>query len=370
MKLTLKIKLLPTEEQSKLLLETITEANKLCNTISQVAWETKTFNVHKLHHLVYYRFKEIYNLSSQILIRCIAKVVDSYKLDRKVKREFRPLGSIGYDNRILTYKSNDIVSIWTIGGRSKIPFICHNPNYLPYIKGEADLVYKKGKFYLFQTVDIPEDEVENIEEFIGVDFGLTDLVVTSDGIKHTGEWLNDYREKRQRIRSSVQSKGTRSSKRLLKRLSGREKTTATIQNHTISKSIVKRAKEQKKGISIEDLTNIRFTSKRRNKKFKTKLNRWNFGQLRSFLTYKCLLYGVPLVVVNPAFTSQTCSKCKHIGNRKNKSFECKNCGHNEDADINASKNIATLGRAINHVGESNMHCSFVMRNLGSKPIGL
>jgi hypothetical protein len=52
-----------------------------------------------------------------------------------------------------------------------MPFVCHNPKYLPYIKGESDLVYKKGKFYLFQTVDIPDEDVDDVEEFIGVDFG-------------------------------------------------------------------------------------------------------------------------------------------------------------------------------------------------------
>ena len=368
MKLTLKIKLLPTDEQANLLLNTMKEANAVCNAISEVAWEKRIFNNFKLHHEVYHSYKATFKLSSQILVRCIAKVADSYKLDKKTKREFRPLGSIGYDSRIMTYKPNDIVSLWAIGGRIKIPFVCHNRNYLPYIKGEADLVYKKGKFFLFQTVDVPEEEIKDIESFIGVDFGLTDLAVTSDGKKHSAEWLNNYREKRQRIRSSVQSKGTRSSKRLLKRLSGIEKTTATIQNHTISKSIVKSAKEQGKGIAIEDLTNICFTSKRRNKKFRTKLNKWNFSQLRSFLTYKSLLNGVPLVVVNPAYTSQTCSICKHIGKRTNKSFKCENCGHNGDADLNASKNIATLGRAVNHVGESEMYCSFALHYSGSKPI--
>ena len=361
MKLTLKIKLLPTDEQANLLLDTMKEANTVCNAISDVAWEKKIFNNFKLHHEVYHSYKATFKLSSQILVRCIAKVADSYKLDKKTKREFRPLGSIGYDSRIMTYKPNDIVSLWAIGGRIKIPFVCHNRNYLPYIKGEADLVYKKGKFYLFQTVDVPEEDVEDIEEFIGVDFGLTTLVSTSDGIEHSADWINQYREKRQKVRSSIQRKGTKGARRLLKRLSGKERTTATILNHTISKSLVKSAKEQGKGIAIEDLTNIRFTSKRRNKKFRTKLGRWNFGQLRSFLEYKSLLNGVQLVVVEPRYTSQTCSCCKHIGKRTNKFFKCtnQNCEVDVlDADYNASLNIASLGRAyVNHAEKSTMYCS-------------
>jgi len=372
MKLMLKIKLLPTDEQTNLLLETMKEANTVCNAISEVAWQEKIFNNFKLHHKVYHSYKDTFNLSSQMLIRQIAKVADAYKLDKKTKRTFRPLGSIAYDSRIMTYKPDNIVSLWCIGGRQKIKFVCHNPAYLPYIKGEADLVYKKGKFYLFQTVDVPEQDVDDIEEFIGVDFGLTTLVSTSDGIEHSADWINQYREKRQKVRSSIQRKGTRSSRRLLKRLSGKERTTATILNHTISKSLVQSAKEQGKGIAIEDLTNIRFASKRRNKKFRTKLGRWNFGQLRSFLEYKSLLNGVQLVVVEPAYTSQTCSCCKNIGKRTNKVFKCtnQNCEVDVlDADYNASINIATLGRAVNHVEESNdMCCSIAHFYSGLKPI--
>lgn len=370
MKLTLKIKLLPTDEQANLLLDTMKEANTVCNAMSDVAWEKKIFNNFKLHHEVYHPYKASFKLSSQVLVRCVAKVADAYKLDKKTKRQFRLLGSIGYDSRIMTYKSNDIVSLWCIGGRQKIKFVCHNINYIPYIKGEADLVYKKGKFYLFQTVDVPEEEVEDVEEFIGVDFGLTDIAVTSDGVKHSAEWLNNYREIKQRIRSSVQSKGTKGCKKLLKRLSGREKTTATIQNHAIAKTIVKSAKEQRKGISIEDLTNIRFTSKRRNKKFRTKLGKWNFSQLRSFLTYKSLLSGVQLVVVNPRYTSQTCNSCKNIGKRTNKVFKCTNTNCKVDiidADFNAAQNISLLGVAINQPEKSTMFCS-LHSLLGLKPI--
>ena len=370
MKLTLKIKLLPTAEQAELLLETIRETNTVCNAISDVAWSKRIFNNFKLHHEIYHVYKSTFKLSSQMLVRSVAKVADAYKLDKKTKRIFRPLGSIAYDSRIMTYKPDNIVSLWCIGGRQKINFVCHNPAYLPYIKGEADLVYKKGKFYLFQTVDVPEQDVDDIESFIGIDFGLTDLVVTSDGVKYSADWINSYREHRKKVRSSIQSKGTRSSKRLLKRLSGKERTTANLVNHTISKSIVASAKEQDKEISIEDLTNIRFTSKRRNKKFRTKLGKWSFADLRAKLEYKALLNGVKLVVVNPAYSSQTCHSCKHIGKRTNKLFKCTNTNckvDTIDADYNASKVISLLGQTVNSAEKSTMYCSLHSLS-GLKPI--
>lgn len=362
MKLVLKIKILPTKEQHRILLDTMEEANKACGYISDIAWENKVFNQFKIHHLCYDDIRQKFNLSAQMTVRCISKVADAYKLDRKKKREFRAHGSVSYDARILSYK-DDSISIWTTDKRQKMSFVCHNREYIPYIKGEADLVFRKGKFFLFQTVDVPEKGIAHSEKFVGLDFGIVDIVCTSDGKTYSSDALNEYRAKRLRIRGSIQSKGTKGSKRLLKRLSGREKTTATIINHTISKRIVSEAKERGVGIAIEDLRNIRNSSKRRNKTFRRKLNSWNFGQLRAFLSYKCALSGVQLVVVEPAYTSKTCSHCHHIGERHNKSFKCKHCGNDMDADINAARNIALLGVVVNQPEKSDMYSCALHRTI-------
>ena len=248
--------------------------------------------------------------------------------------------------------------MWSVDGRLKgIKFVCHNPNYLPYIKGEADLVLKKGKFYLFQTVEVPEEDVKDVESFLGVDFGQTDVAVLSDGTNYNSEQLKKIRKKYSKVRASVQSKGTKGSKKLLKRLSGRERRFVTISNHTISKQIVAKAKEENKGIAIEDLSKIRFTAKPKSKAQKTELNRWSFYQLRQFLTYKALLNGVKIAVIPPAYTSQTCSVCLHIGKRVAKKFTCENCGNTSDADENAAKNISAWGVAVNTPEKNNMFCS-------------
>ena len=361
MKLTLKIKLLPNKAQKELLLNTLKEANATCNNISELAFSNKVFNQFKIHNLCYHKVKENSELSSQMLVRCISKVSDSYKVDKKVQRFFRPLGSIAYDCRILTYKQSK-VSIWCIGGRQTMDFVCHNPKYLPYIKGEADLVFNKGKFYLFQTIEIPDEEIEDVEEFIGVDFGQTDIAVCSDGTKFNSSELKNIRKKYTKTRASVQSKGTKGAKKLLKRLGGRERRFVSINNHTISKRIVEKAKSKGKGIAIEDLTGIRKTEKPKSKAQKTELNRWSFYQLRKFLEYKAKLAGVLLLSVPPAYTSQTCSTCNHIGTkensfRKGKNFCCTNCGNVNDADINAAINIAAWGVSINTPEKSSTFCS-------------
>jgi putative transposase len=355
--LTLKIKLLPSPDQAKSLLQTIKKANTACNAISKVAWSKKLFNQYKLHKETYYSIREEFDLSAQMVVRCISKVADGYKVDREVKRKFRPLGAITYDSRILSYLKEGI-SLWTVDGRLDFPFVCHNINYLPYIKGEADLVCKKRKFYIYQTDEVPEEVIKDAEDFIGCDFGQADICTLSDGTNFNSETLKKVRIKYGKVRASVQSKGTRGAKKLLRRLSGRERRFVSINNHYISKQIVQKAKAEGKGIAIEDLTKIRRTAKPKSKSQKTELNRWSFRQLRQYLTYKAKLSGIKLFAVPAAYTSQMCSDCLHIGKRVRKRFSCEHCGHMMDADHNAARNIATWGCLINQPEKpSILYCS-------------
>lgn len=354
MKLTLQIKLLPDELQAKILESTLREVNRVCDSISQTAWEKKTFNQIRLHHLVYHPLKKSTQLSAQVIVRAIAKVADAYKLDRKTLRRFKPLGGIAYDTRILSYNIKArTVSIWAMNGRIKgLPFICHNEKLLPYIKGEADLVTKKGKWYLFQTVEVPEEKVRDVEDFIGVDFGIVNVATLSTGEKMSGKQLNQYRIKRQSVRSSLQRKGTKNSKRVLKRLSGRERRTADIVNHTIAKRIVALAKEQNKGIALEELKGIRQSANRKGKAFHSRIGRWNFADLRAKIEYKARLAGVPVTLVPPAYTSQMCNSCLYLGSRNGVSFTCK-CGNSQHSDVNGARNIRLLG--LNVTQSANPH---------------
>src|SRR5689334_23361884 len=103
MRLSIQLKLLPTPEQADALQRTLETANAACNTISQVAWETKTFRQFPIHRLTYQDVRESFGLAAQLTVRCIAKVADAYKLDRKTMRTFTPHGAIAYDDRILAY---------------------------------------------------------------------------------------------------------------------------------------------------------------------------------------------------------------------------------------------------------------------------
>ncbi len=359
MKLTAKIKLIPTPDQRQCLHDTLQQANAACNYISEIAWQSKTFNKLKLQKLCYYDVKSQFGLTAQIVIRALGKVADGYKLDKQVKREFRKQGAFPFDERILRYTlADNAVSIWTVEGRQRIRFEAgqRQMELLQSQQGESDLVFIRGEFYLFATCEIEAPEPDDVTEFLGVDLGIANIATDSDGERISGQHVNRVRHRNQRLRQKLQKKGTKSSKRLLKKMSGREQRFVKDVNHCISKTIVQKAKRTGRGIAIEDLTGIRERVRLR-KSQRTQLHNWAFGDLGNKLGYKAQAYGVRLVQVNPHYTSQTCSKCGCIdkNSRLNQStFQCTSCGQSLHADVNAAINIgcrASVNRP-DAVGES------------------
>jgi IS605 OrfB family transposase len=101
------------------------------------------------------------------------------------------------------------------------------------------------------------------------------------------------------------------------------------------------AKGTGRGIALEELTGIRDRARFR-KRQRARMSGWAFLQLRQFLTYKAMLVGVPLVLVDPRNTSRTCAECGHCekANRSSQArFSCKACGHTAPADLNGARNI-------------------------------
>ena len=93
MKLVAQVQLKPTPQQAQLLWRTMERANKACNHLSQQAWEAKTFGRYGLHKGAYHDTRARFpRLSSQVVVRCIAKVSDAYRLGRERKRCFRTQG--------------------------------------------------------------------------------------------------------------------------------------------------------------------------------------------------------------------------------------------------------------------------------------
>ena len=347
MKLTIQLQLLPTSEQHSTLLDTLKAFNTAATYAAKVAFDAGVFSQQSIHKRCYYDLRERFGLSAQMAVRAIGKVVEVFKRDRTICPVFKDTGAMVYDERLMGWKGPAHVSLLTLQGRQIVAMIYgeYQGGYMPHLKGQCDLVYRDGKFYLLATIDLPEDPPIEPKRFIGVDLGIVNLATDSDGNTYTGEAVEAKRKRSHTARQSYQSTGTKSAKRRLKKMSGRQSRFQRVTNHGIAKRLVQYAKDTKAAIVLEDLTHIRARLTVR-KKQRARQHNWGFSQLRQFISYKAKLAGVPVVFVNPRNTSRTCNHCGFVSKQNRKSqaeFSCIRCGRKSNADLNAARNLAVRG---------------------------
>ena len=364
------VKLAPSGKQYKTLLETMERFNEACNYISNLAFKRHTSSQVKLHHLAYRYLREHYGLSAQMAVRVVGKVAEVYRRDKSRLHFFKPHSAVVYDQRILSFKGLDRVSILTLKGRQIIPIRIgeYQKARINRIVKQTDLILRKGIFYLAVTVDVPEPTIDDPVGVLGVDLGVTHLAVDSDGEFYSGEQIEKVRQKIDKLKASLQSKGTKSAKRHLKRLSGREANFRKNTNHIISKRLVAKAKDTQRAIAIEELngissrTTVRKAERRRHKS-------WAFSQLRKFIEYKAKIAGVLTLLVDPKHTSQVCPCCGFVSktNRQSQSsFICKLCDFRLNADLTGAINIAQ--RALSTALSS--RTSLLGKAPGTSPLAL
>jgi IS605 OrfB family transposase len=344
MKQTMLLKLVPTTEQANALLETMHAFNDAANYVASVALTEKTANKFALQKLVYGELRTTYRLASQLAIRCISKASEAYKRDKSIRPVFRREGAMTYDERVMSFKGLTTVSLLTLSGRVLVPFRIggYQESRFDQIKGQADLLYRNGTFYLAVTLDVPTPEPQETTATLGVDLGIVQLATDSTGESFSGKAVEKNRQRHHALRQRLQQRGTKSAKRHLKKLSGKQARFQKNTNHVISKRIVHKAKAHGQALAIEELRHIRSRSTVQHSQ-RNRQSNWSFGQLRSFLSYKAALAGVPLHTVDPRNTSRTCSVCSHCAkaNRKSQAaFVCQSCGQTMNADINAAINIS------------------------------
>jgi putative transposase len=212
----------------------------------------------------------------------------------------------------------------------------------------------RSKWMLAATCDIPETDEFQAEDWLGVDLGIVNLAVDSDGTVHTGAEVERKRQHIQRRRRGLQKCGTRGAKRRLRKLSGRQGRYQKHTNHVISKALVGIAERTGRGLALENLKGIRSRVTARGSDARARLGNWAFGQTGSFAAYKAKRAGVPVCFVDPRNTSRECEMCGCIDkrNRSNQAtFLCIGCKHEAPADFNAARNVRQ--RAIRARGACN-----------------
>ena len=198
-----------------------------------------------------------------------------------------------------------------------------------------------GDEYAYVSVTVPEEKTYEPKGWIGVDLNTKGhIAVVADPetgrVLKLGKSAKHIHDKYKEIRRSLQKHGKY---RKVKKIKNRENRIIRDLNHKVSRKIVDTAKESSKGIKLELLEGIRKTTKQA-RSFRYSLHSWSFYQLERMIEYKAKLLGVPVAYVEPAYTSQICSRCGLVGDRNGKVFKCPSCGHVENADVNASFNIS------------------------------
>jgi len=221
----------------------------------------------------------------------------------------------------------------------------YQAGYLSRLQGQVDLVYRDEIFYLYATIDLPDETPIEPTRFLGVDLGLVNLATDSDGHSYTGTFVEMVRQRCTTHRKTYQATGTKAAKRRLKKLAGKESRFRRWVNHHLAKRLVAYAKDTKAALVLEDLTHIRGRITVR-KPHRNQQQSWSFRQLRDFVVYKAQRAGIPVVFVDPRNTSRTCHRCGFVEKRNRRSqaeFSCLRCGHTTNADHNAARNLATRG---------------------------
>jgi putative transposase len=203
--------------------------------------------------------------------------------------------------------------------------------------------------YAFVSITVSENPVIEPIQWLGIDLNATGhcAVVaneTTSKVLKLGKKANHVHLKYKNSRKKLQKQGRY---KQVKKIKNRESRIVRDLNHKISRRIVDEAVKQNAGIVLEDLKGIRKTKKQA-RSFKYSLNSWSFYQLKLFLEYKAKLQGIPVVRIDPRYTSQQCSQCGLLGERTGKKFKC-SCGNVEHADVNAAFVIAQRHTGMIHL---------------------
>jgi len=355
MQRTIRLRLNPTPEQSDTLLETLRQHTTCFNAVAAYGWMHAEKNGVRLHHATYYGLRERFpNLPAQLVIAARVRATEAVKSAlvrrKKGKKASCPRGAlvpIRYDARTYSIKPQQgTVSLSSVGGRLKVPFAAdpHAQSILVQATGfdSADLLYRKGRFWLHVVVTILDVGFQPSGAVVGVDMGLSRPAVCSNN-RFFGECRWKEIERRYfRLRRSLQRKGTRSAKRHLRKLAGKVNRFRRDCDHVLSRRIVDSV-QPGTVIVVENLVDIRTRTKQRGRESRRRLHSWSFARLRSFLAYKADAKGCKVVGIDPRHTSQMCSRCGHVhrSNRRSQSrFLCRACGFELNADLNAARNIA------------------------------
>ena len=224
------------------------------------------------------------------------------------------------------------------------------------------ITWRAGKWYAsIQVEQMVEIGKHASDSEIGIDAGIKCFASFSDGTMIEG--VHSFRKHEERLareqrKLSRKEKGSNNGKKQKRKIAKLHHTIANVRSDFLHKQSTEISKNHAK-VFVEELQirNMSASAKGsveepgRSVKAKSGLNKsildQGWFQFRRQLDYKLFWRGGMLVEVKPRYTSQRCSCCGHTAKENRASqdvFRCQECGHEENADVNAAKNILTVGQ--------------------------
>lgn len=259
-------------------------------------------------------------------------------------------------NRDYSFK-DDVLSLNTLNGRILVKV--HNLSQNPYFDGSWTLgtgkVVRSGKHWFFHVAvskEVPDFQLDQLQHVVGIDRGLRQIITAYDEKGKTrfvnGTSITKKRQHYAKLRARLQEKGTKSAKRRLRALSGRENRWMSDVNHCLSKTLVNTYGKQTLFV-LEDLTNVTFdTVHARQREARYTHHSWSFYDLEQKLRYKAHLNESQVVLVDAHYTSQRCPKCGSIDkahrDKSQHQYTCSHCGYTSNDDRVGAMNIYELGK--------------------------
>lgn len=391
--LTAKVRLYPTAEQAEMFKVVTKEYQRLCNIVSQWVFDQHfKVNQKKFQKEMYHPLRaESPDLNSLMVQSTYRTVEAQYKtvrtqlsqhpyryntgkknkdgeeiwksVDRTLEWLWKPIHfkrpQADYV-RNLNYsfvKKGTLLSINVLGQRIKVPF---KADYLQdWFKldvhlGTAKLVCLKKHWFLHipVTFDTDDWQITDNQHIVGIDRGLRQVMTVYDEQGKTkffpGRAIAYKRKKIAYLRAKLQSSGTKSAKRHLKKTAQRENRWMADVNHCLSKTLVNHYGENTLFV-LEDLTNVSFDEKNQSTRDRNRdLHSWSFYDLQTKLTYKAKSQRSQVLIVSAKYTSQRCPKCGQIrkANRNHvlHLYQCKHCGFTTNDDRVGAMNLYDLGK--------------------------
>lgn len=322
----------------------------------------KSLSALALHHAMYARV--VGTLNSQMTCSAIRLTAGAYAGARsnghEIKHPFafrraRALFLVGQRGRDADFRADGTLSIWTVAGRKRLSYVVPDAFKATLATAkEIDsltVVERDGRLIGRVTLTLNAPEPQGVHP-VGVDLNETNALVTVDPDSATlfisGKAVKvankrDYKTRKRLQRKlathKAEQKDTHSVRRLLKRLGRKRSNRTRTFAQTAAKRLVMFAPTN--AVLVFEALTVPQPRKGKvgGKATRRRLSLWQRQLIRQAAENKAQAAGMVVAEVNPAYTSQICSRCGLRGIRNRHTFTCPSCGHTAHADVNAAVNI-------------------------------